>query len=269
MHAPVVGRGPPLKAGMITGDGAEIVPDPLQHLIGLLDAAQARRRHIGQAVQLAFVGLEHFKVTLEETRPHNQNIAEPRRGAVLPLQRLEQPLELDGAGLEALKSPADHFFAGPFVHPPPEIDEHASAHDPAALHGALDAQDIRVRFALVACAGDVLDGGVVVEARGLLVAKVPQPVPLRGGLRVERPRVVVHDPRLLLVHVLLEHLPAEQRFARLEVERRVERDAHARFDLGRRRRRHGRRRLSVQEAEFVGGPVCAPRVETGRRVVFG
>ena len=67
-----------------------------------------------------------------------------------------------------------------------------------------------MRFGSLGLAGDVLDCGVVVEALGLLVAEVPEAVPLRGRLRVEVPGVVVDYSREFLVDVFLEDLAAEE-----------------------------------------------------------
>lgn len=260
MHAPVVGGGPALEAGMVAGDGAEMVPDPVEDLVGLLDAAEAWGGHVGEAVELGGRRLEHGVVRLEEARADDQDVAEARRRAVLPLERLEEPLELDARRLEAGERVPDDVPPGPFVHPPPEIHQHAPAHDPAVLDRVVDAQHVRVPRPLVARPRDVLDRRVVVEPLRLLVPKVPQPVPLRRALRVERPRVVVHDPRLLLVHVLLEDLPPEERFGPLEVEWCVERDPYSGFDLAGCRGRDDGRRLSIQEPELVVLPVCAPGV---------
>lgn len=217
MHTPVVRGGPALEAGVIAGDGAEVVPDPVEDLVGLFDAAEARRGEVGQAVELGGLLLQHLVVGLEEAGADDQHVAEARDRVVLPLQRLQQPVEFDGGGVEALEPVADDLLAGPFVDPPPEIHQDAAAHDAAVLDGLVDAEDVGVSFPPVARARDVLDRGVVVEALCLLVPEMAEPVPLRGALRVERPGVVVHDPRLLLVHVLLEHLSPEQRLGPLEV----------------------------------------------------
>lgn len=264
VHAPVIGGGPALEARVVAGDGAEVVPDPAEDVIGLFDAAEARGREVGQAVELGGLRLEHVVVGLEEAGADDEHVAEPRRRVVLPLQRLQQPLELDARRVEAVKAAvaaADNVLAGPFVHPPPEIHQDAPAHDAAVLDRLVDPQHIRVLLAPVARARNVLDRRVVVEPLRLLVPKVAEPIPLRRALRVEGPRVVVHNPRLLLVHVLLEHLPPEERFGPLEVQRRVQRHPHAGFDLAGRRGGDHCGRLPVEEPQFVVLAVRAPCIE--------
>lgn len=74
---------------MVARDGGEMVPDPIEHLVGLLDAAEPRRGQIGQAVELRGLGLQHGVVRLEEAGAHDQDVAEARGRVVLPLQGLE------------------------------------------------------------------------------------------------------------------------------------------------------------------------------------
>ena len=70
---------------------------------------------------------------------------------------------------------------------------------------------------------DVGHGGVVIEALGLLVREVAEPVPLGGGLGVEGPFVVVDEPGAFLVDFFVENLALEEGPAALEVEGCVER----------------------------------------------
>ena len=80
----------------------------------------------------------------------------------------------------------------------------------------------------------------------------------------------MHDPRLLLVDVLVEGLPAEHHFAALEVERRVE--GHARdpgFQLAGGGGSDDGVGLAVEETDFVGRAVEGPGVEFGVGVVGG
>lgn len=261
VHAPVVRGGPALEARVVAGDGAEVVPDPAEDVVRLFDAAEARGRQVGQAVELIGLRLEHVVVRLEEAGAHDQHVAKAGCRVVLPFQRLQQPLELDARRVEAVEIGAHDVLAGPFVHPPPKIHQDAPAHDAAVLDRLVDPQHVRVLLAALARARDVLDRRVVVEPLRLLVPKVAEPVPLRRALRVERPRVVVHDPRLLLVHVLLEHLPPEERLRALEVQRRVQRHPHAGFDLAGRRGRDHRGGLPVEEPQFVVLAVRAPCIE--------
>ena len=65
-------------------------------------------------------------------------------------------------------------------------------------------------FGSVGCARDIGDRGVVVESLGLLIPEVPEAVPLRGGLRVEVPGVVVDDAGMFLVYVLSEGMAGEE-----------------------------------------------------------
>lgn len=98
---------------------------------------------------------------------------------------------------------------------------------------------------------------------------MPQPVPLAATLGVERPRVVVDDPRFLLVYVFVEGLPAEHHFVALEVERGVERDARAGLELGGGGSGDEGVGLAVEEAVFVEGTVERPGVEFGGGVGVG
>jgi len=87
--------------------------------------------------------------------------------------------------------------------PAREVDQYSSPDD--AVGGeVLDPEGF------VAGVPDGGEGGVVVEARGALVAEVAEAVPLRGGLRVEGPDVVVNDAGGLLVEVLVEGLAGEE-----------------------------------------------------------
>ena len=79
----------------------------------------------------------------------------------------------------------------------------------------------------------------------------------------------MHDPRLLLVDVLVEGLPAEHHFGPLEVERRVEGHARTRLQLAGRGGGDDGVGLPVEESEFVGGAVEGPGVEFGVCVVGG
>ena len=78
----------------------------------------------------------------------------------------------------------------------------------------------------------------------------------------------MHDAWFLLVDVFDEGLAAEEGGFGLEVERCVEGDAHAGFDLRSCGRGDGGGRLAVQEAELVVGAVGAPRVQAERVMGF-
>lgn len=48
----------------------------------------------------------------------------------------------------------------------------------------------------------------------ILIPKMPEPIPLRAALRVERQRVVVDRPRRLVEDMLMKRLPVETRHFR-------------------------------------------------------
>jgi len=206
MTTPVERRGPLLEARVISRHTAEVVPDPLEQLVALFDAAEARRVH---GLQLGGLRVVERVVRLHVARAHNQYVAELELRA-LPLEDLLQPLQLDRRALERAEGlRALHVPAGPVFAPPREVEQHAAPHDPVFLQ-VLHAQDVRLRARALGRAGDVLDRRVVVEALGCLVAEVAEAVPLRGGLRVEVPGVVVDYAGLLLVDVFFEDLAAEE-----------------------------------------------------------
>lgn len=62
----------------------------------------------------------------------------------------------------------------------------------------------------VSTALDIVDRHAAVEFCLLLVAKVAQPVPLTGYLRIEGPDVVVDDARGLLEEFLVKELALEE-----------------------------------------------------------
>ena len=93
--------------------------------------------------------------------------------------------------------------------PAREVEQDATA-DNAVFFEVLDPEDVGLGLGAWCGAGDVIDRGVVVEALRGLVAEVAEAIPLRGGLRVEVPCVVVDYAWFLLVDVLLEDLAAEE-----------------------------------------------------------
>ena len=99
------------------------------------------------------------------------------------------------------------------------IEQDASPNN-TVLSPLADAIDVRRVRAV-----DVVEGDVVVEALGSLVGEVAQTVPLRAGLRVEGPDVVVDDARRLVQDLLVKGLAAEEGQVALRVEGPVEADA--------------------------------------------
>lgn len=93
--------------------------------------------------------------------------------------------------------------------PAREIEKDAAADD-AVFFEVLDPEDVGLGLGAWRGAGDVVDCCVVVEALRRLVAEMAEAVPLRGGLCVEVPCVIVHYAWFLLVDVLLEDLAAEE-----------------------------------------------------------
>jgi len=93
--------------------------------------------------------------------------------------------------------------------PAREVQQDCAADD-AVFFEVLDSEDVGLGLGFWAVAGDVREGGVVVETLGFLVAEVAEAVPLGGGLGVEVPGVVVDYARFLLVDVFLEDLAAEE-----------------------------------------------------------
>ena len=138
----------------------------------------------------------------------------------LPCQARLQPFQFDPSRLEWLiVRHTLNPFSGTLCGPPSfKVDQHTPPHDPLLLQ-VLNAQEVLVLLGGVV---DVGHGGVVVEALGFLVCKVPEAVPLRGGLRVECPDVVVDHPGALLKHVFVEGLTGEEDNGPLEVEGGVE-----------------------------------------------
>ena len=73
----------------------------------------------------------------------------------------------------------------------------------------------------------MVERDAVVEYCFLLVAEVAKAVPLAGGLRVERPDIIVDDPGCLLVDLFVELLAAEEWEVALSVEGPVDVDTGA------------------------------------------
>ena len=71
-----------------------------------------------------------------------------------------------------------------------------------------DSVDIAARLAIRPV--NIIERDAVIEHFFFLVAEVAQAVPLRGGLGVEGPDVVVDDARRFLVKLLVEGLAAEE-----------------------------------------------------------
>lgn len=65
---------------------------------------------------------------------------------------------------------------------------------------------------------DILHRDAIIKELLALVREVAQPIPLRRHLRVERPHVVVHYPRVLPDQLLVEDLPLEEGGLGLRVE---------------------------------------------------
>jgi len=205
MTTPVIRRRPLLEAGMISRHGAEILPDPLQQLLGLFHAAETRRM---QRLQVRDFRVRERVVRAHEPAAHDEDIAELQLRA-LPFQDLLQPREFYAAALEAREvADAGGVAAGP-VLPPCEIDQDAAADDAVFLE-VLYAQDVRLGLGALGRPRYVLDGGVVVESLRGLVPEMAEAVPLGGGLCVEVPGVVVDYAGFLLVDVFLEDLTAEE-----------------------------------------------------------
>lgn len=99
------------------------------------------------------------------------------------------------------------------------VEQDAATHD--ALLGPLaDAVDVRGAGPV-----DVGQRDVVVEALGLLVGKVAQTVPLRGGLGIEGPDVVVDDTGRFVDYLFVEFVAVEEGEVALGIEGPVEADA--------------------------------------------
>ena len=175
MHTPVVGRRPALETRVVARHGAEILPNPAQDAVGLLDAAEAGGVLVLEGGQVrGGEGVEGG----EKPRAHDEDVAPAGLRVVLEGETGLHVLQRDGAGGEGLEGTVDFLFARWGIRPPCEVNEDAPASDPAGAHGLLDAEDVRVGGTLGARASDVVDAHAVVEKPGFLVAEVPQAVPL-------------------------------------------------------------------------------------------
>lgn len=136
------------------------------------------------------------------------------------------------------------------------IKQHAPSNN-TLLAPRADTVDVAARLAVSPV--NIIQRDAVVEHFLLLVAEVPQAVPLGGGLRVEGPDVVVDDAWRFLVELLVEGLAAEEGQRALGVEGPIEADARASFYLFGGVGDDGVGE-AVEGAELVVGAVEAPGV---------
>ena len=109
MTTPVQRRRPLLEARVVSRDTAEVIPDPLQELLGLFDTAERRRMHVLQGRDIV---VAEGAVSGEKPRAHDQDVAEFHL-CVLVLEDRFQPLEFYRRALEALEGAHGvNFFAG-------------------------------------------------------------------------------------------------------------------------------------------------------------
>ena len=257
----------PFKSRMIARDGREVIPDPLEALNTLIHPTQRRWSGLTNLIHLLPT---QRKIRLRIPTPQKQNIPKPHLCPLL-LQDLLNPLQLDPIRAETLK--ILHLLAPGALAllrgaPALEINQNAAPHDPLVLE-ILDAEEV---LALpINIFMDVVHAHVVVEARCLLVREMAEAVPLRRGLRVEGPDVVVDEAGAFLVDGFVEGLPLEEGFVFLEVEGQVEGDAGPGADLAGCCIFDYLICLSVQEAELVFVAIHSPGVEfrVGDRFVAG
>lgn len=116
MQGPVLLRGPHLEAGLVAGDGRKVVPDPPNHLLGLLDAAKVVRQDglVGLQLRGGERGVLHVPARADE-----EDVAEADLGA-LGREAGLQVGEGDGRRLEAVEV-ADG-WVGLLCAPAGEID---------------------------------------------------------------------------------------------------------------------------------------------------
>jgi hypothetical protein len=108
------------------------------------------------------------------------------------------------------------------------VQKHTPADNPLLTPSAYA---IHITALLAVGSVDVVEGDAVVEDFLLLVAEMAEAVPLRRRLGVECPDVIIYYARRFLIQFLVEGLTAEERLGALGVERPVETDAGAGFDL--------------------------------------
>lgn len=65
----------------------------------------------------------------------------------------------------------------------------------------------------------------------LSLTKMPESIPLRATLRIERQRIIIHRPRLFMVDLLFKRLPAKTRHVRF-IQRPIRRDPNPMDDFG-------------------------------------
>lgn len=155
------------------------------------------------------VGVRQRVVRIHVARADDEDVTELDLCALV-IEHLLDPWEFDRVPLKGLEGLGFWVvFARPGLAPAGEINKDATADD-AMLFEVLHTQDVGSGLALARRASYVFNGGVIVEALSGLVAEMPKPVPLRAGLCVEVPGVIMYDAWLLLIDVLFEDLASEE-----------------------------------------------------------
>lgn len=128
MQRPVLLRGPRLEAGLVAGDGGEVVPHPPDHVLALLHAAEVVRqpRLVREELVLGQRGVLDVPPRADE-----QDVAELDLGVVLCLQARLQVGQRDRRRREAVEVPEGGVRLR--LAPRREVDEDPPADD--ALFG--------------------------------------------------------------------------------------------------------------------------------------
>jgi hypothetical protein len=182
---------------MIPCARSEVLPHKLQHLLTLLHARKTRWLLLPQRRHLLLIKLI---VSMHIPRPHQQNIAKPD---LSPL-RLSHSLQIPKRNRRGSKR---IMLASLRQSPLMVIKQHAPSNNPLLAPRA-DPIYIAARFPISPV--DIIERNAIIKHFLLLVAEMPQAVPLRRRLRVEGPDVVVDDARRFLVELLVEGLAAEE-----------------------------------------------------------
>lgn len=248
MQQIVLLRRPRLPARMIRTTGAEVVPHELHHLLALFDARERQRLLLSHS--LNFVPRE-LVVSIQISASKQENIAKLDLSALIRSD-LFQRLDTNRARLKSVVRDV-------VLHPPCMIVQQYSSPYNSLLRPRTDSNPIRLLHAIPAM--NLIKRHAVVKLRLLLIPKVPQTVPLRAGLGVEGPDVVVDDSGWFLVDILLEGLAPEEREVGLGVQGPVEVDSGAGLDFAGRGGFDGVVCEAVQGAELVVFAVAVAEVE--------